>query len=212
MFPKLHKMCDMKSKNMVKGKEIIVFDLDGTIVKLKANWHSLKDLLSKRYSEINSESCSFSSISNCLSKIVEKGDTKELKENFKIIRQYELENITETEIIPEIVNFIKNKEKFGISKEVRMVVFSLNTRQTINESLKIAGISKNIDKIIGREDVRNWKPEPDGLIKIMQYYSVSPDKVVFFGDMEKDLKAGEAAKVDSYYVNDLIQFLEKYDK
>lgn len=200
-------MCKLNPKNMFNGKEIIVFDLDGTIVKLQANWHSLKDILAKRYAEINSENCSFSSISSCLSKIVEKGDEKELKENFKIIRQYELENITDTKIIPEIVGFIKNKEKFGISKEVKIVVFSLNTRKTVIESLKIAGISMFIDKIIGREDVRNWKPEPDGLIKLMQHYSVSPDKVVFFGDMKKDIEAGEAANVDSYYVDELINFL-----
>jgi len=196
---------------MFKGKEIIVFDLDGTIVKLQANWHSLKDILSKRYSEMNSESCSFSSISNCLSKIVEKGDEQELKENFKIIRQYELENITDTKIIPEIVDFIKNKEKFGISKEVRIAVFSLNTRQTISEALKIAGISQFIDKIIGREDVRNWKPKPDGLINLMEHYSVSPNKLVFFGDMKKDIEAGEAANVDSYNVDELIQFLENLE-
>ena len=196
---------------MFKDKEIIVFDLDGTIVKLQANWHSLKDILSKRYSKMNSESCSFSSISSCLSKIVEKGDEQELKENFKIIRQYELENITDTELIPEIVDFIKNKEKFGISEEVRIVVFSLNTRQTVIESLKIAGISSFIDSIIGREDVRNWKPEPDGLIKLMQHYSVSPEKLIFFGDMKKDIEAGKAANVDSYYVNDLLLFLSSFN-
>ena len=117
---------------MFKNKKAIVFDLDGTIVKLKANWHALKEVLSQRYTEKNDESCAFSSISECLSKIVQKGDEEELNENFKIIRQYELENITNTEIIPEIVDFIKNKEKFGVSNAVKIAVLSLNTRQTHN--------------------------------------------------------------------------------
>ena len=200
----------MKQKKMFKNKKAIVFDLDGTIVKLKANWHSLKDVLSQRYTEKNDENCAFSSISECLSKIVQKGDEEELNENFKIIRQYELENITNTEIIPEIVDFIKNKEKFGVSNAVKIAVLSLNTRQTIIESLEIAGISDLVEMFIGREDVRSWKPEPEGLIKVMKYFSVSPDNLIFIGDMKKDLKAGEAANVDFYYVDELIEYMNNY--
>ena len=207
---KLYILSEMKQKSMFKDKKLIVFDLDGTIVRLKAKWHALKDVLSQRYVERNEETCEFSSISECLSNIVKKGDEQELQENFKIIRQYELENITETEIIPEVVGFIKNKEKFGISNKVKIAVLSLNTRQTIRESLEIAGISDNVEKFIGREDVRGWKPEPEGLIKLMKHFSVSSDNVIFFGDMDKDLQAGEAADVDSYCVDNLIEYVRNY--
>jgi HAD superfamily hydrolase (TIGR01549 family) len=201
----------MEQKNMFKDKKVIVFDLDGTIVKLRANWHALKDVLSQRYAERNDEQCAFASISECLSKIVEKGDEDELQENFKIIRHYELENIIETEIIPEAVDFIKHKEKFGVLSTVKIAVLSLNTRQTIIESLKIAGISDYVEKVIGREDVRSWKPEPEGLIKLINHFSVSPADLIFFGDMKKDLKAGEAANVDSYYIDDLIKLVRNYN-
>ena len=201
----------MKQKNIFKDKKVIVFDLDGTIVKLRANWHALKDVLSQRYAEKNDEQCEFESISECLSKLVENGDEDELQENFKIIRQYELENIIETEIIPEVVDFIKHQEKFGVMSTVKIAVLSLNTRQTIIESLKIAGISDCVEKVIGREDVRSWKPEPEGLIKLINYFSVSPSDLIFFGDMKKDLKAGEAANVDSYYIDDLIKLVRNYN-
>jgi phosphoglycolate phosphatase-like HAD superfamily hydrolase len=35
------------------GKKIIVFDLDGTIVRLVADWHSLFKALSARFTEKN---------------------------------------------------------------------------------------------------------------------------------------------------------------
>lgn len=200
----------MIGKDIFKNKKVIVFDLDGTVVKLRANWHALKDVLTNRYAKKYAESCSFSSISNCLAKIVEKDDEDELRNIFKIIRQYELENITDTEIISEVVHFIKFKENFGISEAVKLAILSLNTRETIFESLKVAEISQKIDLIIGREDVRHWKPDPEGLMKIMQYFSVSPEDLVFFGDMEKDLKAGEAANVDSYHVDYLVQFVRDH--
>jgi HAD superfamily hydrolase (TIGR01549 family) len=200
----------MKQKNMFKGKKVIVFDLDGTIVKLHANWHALKNVLTQRYAERNEEQCAFASISACLSKLVEKGDEDELQENFKIIRQYELENIIETEIIPEVVDFIKHKEKFGVLNTVKIAVLSLNSRQTIIESLKLANISDYIEIIIGREDVRSWKPEPEGLIKIINHFSVSPADLIFFGDMKKDLKAGEAANVNSHHIDELIKLVRNF--
>ncbi|MFW9938431.1 MAG: hypothetical protein ACFFD5_12340, partial [Candidatus Thorarchaeota archaeon] len=68
-----------------KNKKVIVFDLDGTIVKLAADWHSLKEVLVKRYREHYKEYCQFKSISSCLSYIVERGDEEELQKNFDII-------------------------------------------------------------------------------------------------------------------------------
>jgi len=193
--------------NLFKGKKVIVFDLDGTIVKLFAPWHVMKDVLSQRYSKLHGEECKFNSVSACLSEIVKHGNESELMENFDIIRQYELEKIEKTEPIKEVVYFINNKERFEVETDVILTVFSLNTRRTINESLKIAGISDRITFIIGREDVRKWKPEPEGLYKIKEKFDVNTEQMIFFGDMQKDIAAGSAAGIESYYVDRLIEIV-----
>ena len=74
----------------LKSKKLIVFDLDGTIVNLAADWHSLRKELNARYSKMYKEQGHFSSMSGLLNEIVARGDEEELRHNFSIIQQYEL--------------------------------------------------------------------------------------------------------------------------
>ena len=194
------------------GKKIIVFDLDGTIVRLVADWHSLFKALSARFTEKNRETINLKSISAILSRVVEKGDEEELQLNFNLIRQYELENITSNEPIKEIIYFINNKELFGVSPNIKLAVFSLNTRSTILKSLEMAGILDKFEFFVGREDVRKWKPEPDGLLKILDYFKVNSEEMLYFGDLEKDLLAGANVGVESYYIDTLINHVRDINK
>lgn len=195
-----------------QGKKVIIFDLDGTIVKLTADWLSLKEALKERYTSHYQEDCQFRSVSACLSKLVENNEEEELKNYFEIIRQYELENIKENIPIKETVYFINNLRLFGIPGDTRLAVLSLNTRKTIIESLKLANIYERFDLIVGREDVRKWKPEPDGLIKIKNHFGVKKEEMVYIGDMNKDLLAGQNAGIDSFLVDDLIKMVKKHQK
>jgi HAD superfamily hydrolase (TIGR01549 family) len=189
---------------LLKDKKVIIFDLDGTIVNLTADWQTLKNILKDRYTKLYGNKCEFRSISGCLSKIVEKQDEKELQNFFDIIRTYEMENIHETVPIGEIVYFIKHKEKFGINEGTKFAILSLNTRRTIKKSLELAGIEDQFDLIIGREDVRSWKPEPVGLLKIKDHFNVKKEDMIFFGDLENDIKTGKNASIEVYYIDDLI--------
>ncbi|MBY9019025.1 MAG: HAD-IA family hydrolase [Candidatus Lokiarchaeota archaeon] len=193
--------------DLFRDKKVIVFDLDGTIVKLHASWYALKDLLSQRYARLHEENREFNRISAYLSEVIKNGDELELIENFDIIRKYELENIKKTEPIEEVVYFINNKEEFEVDPDVILTVLSLNTRRTIIESLDIAGISDKIAFIIGREDVIKWKPEPEGLFKIKEKFNVSTEQMIFFGDMDFDMDAGKAAGVDSFFIDILIKMV-----
>ena len=194
------------------GKKIIVFDLDGTIVRLVADWHSLFKVLSARFNEKNRETINLKRISAILSRVVEKGDVEELQLNFNLIQQYELENITSNEPIKEIIYFINNKELFGVSPNAKLAVFSLNTRSTILKSLEMARILDKFEFFVGREDVRKWKPEPDGLLKILDNFNVNSEDMIYFGDLEKDLLAGANAGVESYYIDTLINHVRDINK
>ena len=194
------------------SKKVIVFDLDGTIVRLAADWHSLYKALAARFTEENREALNHKSMSAILSRIVEKGDEEELQLNFNLMRQYELENITSNEPIKETIYFINNLELFGVSPNAKLAVFSLNFRSTILKSLEMAGILDKFEFFVGREDVRKWKPEPDGLLKILDYFSVNPEEMIYFGDVEKDLLAGANAGVESYYIDTLINHVRNIKK
>jgi HAD superfamily hydrolase (TIGR01549 family) len=195
-----------------KNKRVIVFDLDGTIVRLAADWHSLKDVLAKRYNEHYKDACEFKSISSCLSNIVERGDEEELQKNFDIIRKYEIENLNQNNPIEETIFFIKNLSLFDVEKDAKLAVFSLNTRRTIIESLKLASIYEKIDYFVAREDLRKWKPDPEGLLKIRDHYNINGKDMIYIGDLEKDILAGKNAGIDTYYVDELIDLVNQVKK
>ena len=196
----------------LKSKKLIVFDLDGTIVKLTADWHSLLKPLNTRYSKKYKKQGHFNSMTGLLNEIVARGDEEELQHNFGIIQQYELEKITKNEPIKEVIFFINNKELFGVNSAVKLAVFSHNTRVTIIKSLQLAGVVKKFEFFIGREDVRAWKPEPEGLLKIRDHFQVLNEDMIYFGDLKKDLLAGANAGVESYFISDLIKLVKKVRK
>ena len=196
----------------LKNKEVIVFDLDGTIVRLAADWHSLRKVLNTRYSEKYKEKGHFHRMSELLSDIVARGDEEELCHNFSIMQKYENENITTNEPIEDVIYFINNIELFGVNSAVKLAVFSLNTRSTIIKSLQIAAIVSKFEFYIGREDVRAWKPNPEGLLKIQDHFQVHKEDMIFFGDSNMDLAAGANAGVESYIIDDLINFIKKVRK
>ena len=189
------------------GKKVIIFDLDGTIVNLAADWMSLQKTLIDRYKKIYDEQCSFSSMSACLSKIVEKNDSHNLETFFNIIRQFELENIEKNEPIEETIFFINNKVLFGVKSITKLAIFSLNTRETIMRSLKLANILDKFDFFVGREDVRKWKPDPEGLLKIKNHFKVKKEEMIYFGDLEKDILTGKNAGIETYLIYDLINYI-----
>ncbi|NVM18547.1 MAG: HAD family hydrolase [Candidatus Lokiarchaeota archaeon] len=193
----------------LKSKKVIVFDLDGTIVRLAADWPSLLKALNARYSEKYKEKGQFKSISNLLSDIVARGDEEELQHNFSIIQKYELKKITRNEPIKEVIYFINNKELFGVNSAVKLAIFSLNTKATIIKSLQIAGVVDKFEFCVGREDVRAWKPEPEGLLKISDYFQVLNKDMIYFGDLKKDLLAGANAGVESYFIFALKRLVKK---
>lgn len=190
-------------------KKVIVFDLDGTIVNLTADWIALKDKLIENYKRIYDNNCEFKRISKCLDRIVEKNDEEELENFFEVIRKYELENIQETELIEESIFFINNIELFGVEKETKFAILSLNTRNSIIRALKIAGIQDKIAFIVGREDVRRWKPAPDGLLKIQKFFGIKKQEMVYFGDLENDILTGRNAGIQAYLIDDLINHVNK---
>lgn len=192
-----------------KDKKVIIFDLDGTIVNLIVDWHHLKIRLSNEISDYYGENYDFDHITACLDKVVEKKDEAELNLFFKIIQDYEIKNIKNNEPIEEIVFFINNLAFFGVPDDTKLAVLSLNTRNTIIESLKLANIYNKFDFIVGREDVRRWKPDPSGLIRIKEHFNLKNTEMVYFGDLEKDVKTGENAEVDAFLIGELINFVNK---
>ena len=47
-------------------------------------------------------------------------------------------------------------------------------------TLRLANLTQRFDLIIGREDVRAWKPNPFGLLEIQRHFNVNKKDIIFF--------------------------------
>ncbi len=194
----------MEKKFRFEKRKAIIFDLDGTIVKLNVNWRELKNILSQRFNDLYGNHHEFHSITECLMKVLEKEDKKEFANLLDIIEQFELKNIAKGAYLEETLFFIKNLDIFNVQEGTKLAVFSLNMRKTIIESLKNADLYEKIDYIVGREDLRCWKPNPDGLLKIQEYFNLKREDLIYFGDLQKDLDTGKNAGIDAFFIDELI--------
>jgi beta-phosphoglucomutase-like phosphatase (HAD superfamily) len=74
-------------------------------------------------------------------------------------------------------------------------VFSSNSRIAVITALKKHNIFDEFSYIVSREDVREPKPAPEGLLKIMDTLKFSKDKVLYLGNRDVDESAGKAAGI-----------------
>ena len=102
-------------------------------------------------------------------------------------------NVKLMEGTEELLNLIKEKG-LKIAVATNRVNFSI---MMVIEYLKIG---KFFDYIVTADDVKNPKPAPDMLLKILEYFKILPENVFYAGDMDIDWKTGIKAGVDTFIV------------
>lgn len=84
--------------------------------------------------------------------------------------------------IPELLEFLKKK---GIS----CAVASSTKTEYVKEYMRLAGLDKYFDLIVGGDSVSRSKPFPDIFLKACDELGVQPEDAVVFEDSENGIKA-----------------------
>lgn len=171
--------------------KVIIFDLDETLMHLLVDWDKAKeeiiDYAKKRKLNFDSEL-------HIIPLSMQISINEEIKREVDTIwRKFEKETIENKRIklYPEANKFVKELH----SKGYILAIASNNCHASIEEALRFANLREYFSYIIGRDDVRNTKPAPDMLFKILDHFKVKSDEVLFFGDSENDFKAAKAAGI-----------------
>jgi HAD superfamily hydrolase (TIGR01549 family) len=81
------------------------------------------------------------------------------------------------------------------SRNIKMAILSNNKRSLIIENLKKKNLLKYFDQILGFNEVSKVKPDPEGLLKILELEKIKPQEALFIGDMVTDIQAGQNAGI-----------------
>ena len=165
------------------GKRCTVWDFDGTIVRMRVDWLGLKQELQEIGSMPKNQEQSINSVFKSLISLNKK------REAMRCISQYE--SVATYEPVTPTLKFIRSR-----SSEYLMHIFSDNLHATIEKILDQESVLVNFNHIIGKDDVGEWKPHPEGLLTIMNKESCTRKEMIFVGDSWKDKRAAQNFGID----------------
>jgi HAD superfamily hydrolase (TIGR01662 family) len=158
----------------MKNVKVLGFDLDGTLVKMRLNFKSIRKELG-----------------------IPEGDTlqfirslpkEESRDLLKKLEMKEKEAANRAEISEgarEILEFCKEAG-------IKVVVITRNSQEAASLTMEVLDLE--VDMIISREEATP-KPSPEALHFVLNHYGIEPFQMVYIGDYLYDVQAGNAAGV-----------------
>jgi len=88
----------------------------------------------------------------------------------------------------EVLQFLRDRN-------VRLAVFTGKGTRTASFTLQELRIEKYFDLVVSGTDVRNHKPHPEGIQKVLRTFNLKPDQALMVGDTVSDARASRSAGV-----------------
>lgn len=99
--------------------------------------------------------------------------------------------VQESYLFPETKKFLEKIHK----KEILVIIVSTKFARHIHNILKHHEIDKYVTEVIGRETIEPPKPNPKGVLKLLEKYHAKTDETLFLGDSALDGKTASNAKI-----------------
>ena len=174
----------------LKSKEkLIIFDLDGVLIDSLSN---MRYALKNTANHIN-QKISFNEykkyvglpFEKILGKLNIQGDYVKIK---TLYSKYSMETINNLQIKKKELNELKQ-----LKKKYFLAIFTSKDKIRTFKILKKYNI---FNMIVTSDDVIHGKPNPEGLLKIINKTKIKKINTYFVGDTLFDLKAAKAAKIN----------------
>ncbi|MDM1350939.1 HAD-IA family hydrolase [Myroides marinus] len=92
------------------------------------------------------------------------------------------------ESLKESISFLRNKN-------IKVAIFTSSPKAYAQKVLAYHALE--YDLLLGYHDVKNRKPSAEGFLKILDYFSIKPERAISFGDQHTDILASKKADIDS---------------
>ncbi|SIR05756.1 phosphoglycolate phosphatase [Haladaptatus litoreus] len=159
---------------MTTSYDAIVYDLDGTLVRLAVDWEETAEEIKPILRE-HGENPDADDALDLVPIAEEIGAMADIEPH---IAAAEREGARNSERLPDMDKLVEANVPVGIC--------SLNCEAACREALDAHGISKDIGAIVGRDSVENRKPHPEPLLTAVEQLGANPEKTLFVGDSDSD--------------------------
>jgi HAD superfamily hydrolase (TIGR01549 family) len=168
----------------------VIFDLDDTLIRSGIDYRRMKTLLIKFLVESGVESNLLNE--NMLNLEIFRTAAENLrKKNFpenkiknvldranQILNEVEMESLSKVRLMEgalETLLALKNRN-------VKVGIITNGCRRYAIEVIKMLSLEKYIDALVARDDVTDYKPSPEHLLKALEILGVSTSETIFVGD------------------------------
>ena len=175
-----------------------IFDIDGTITSTYDLIFASFNYVDEKYlhkSFTNDEMASlFGPTEEVILRELMNGNYEEARKDyfdFYTKRHNEMADIFPG--IREALQFIK-------SMHLPISIYTGKGKKSAEITLRKIGVYDYFDMIVTGDDVENFKPSPEGIIKFLDKFKLECDKVLMIGDSVVDIEAAKGAGVRSALV------------
>lgn len=193
------RVCYNRAGDKMKSDFIVIFDLDGTLLNtdllIRKSFEHVFHKYKPDYILNDEEHLSFlgPTLMNSFERYFPNTMIDELVACY---REYNLSHHNDFVTIYPTVKTTLEKLK---SMNYPMAVVTTKKKDVANLGLSLFGIAEYFDMIIGLEDVKNVKPHPEGILKVLK--EMHCYQGVMIGDNITDLMAGKNAGIYTIGVN-----------
>lgn len=194
---------------MLNYKELIIFDMDGTLIDSAP---SLAFAINHMLKELNRETISLNRVREFIGKgseiLVKRAllnrvdidniaiNEEEFKNAHKILLDFYGKNLNaKTTLFPNTKETLEE-----LQKEYKIALVTNKPHQFVNEILEYFNIDKYFDYTLGASDKIAKKPAPDMLLATCKYFNIEPNSAVMIGDSNNDILAAKSADIDTIAV------------
>ncbi len=181
--------------NFLPSKRAIIFDFDGVLVRLNTDYHSLRADLKDYFEKKFGFSHLFIPLYPTLFTLKETHGSQVFQEAREIILKYEMQGLENAHINRNLIRYVGKMEP-----TVKKAIFSSNLKDTIEAFLQEKNLKSFFDLVISFDDVMKTKPDPEGLLMILDKLKIVPAEAIFIGDREVDLEAGMSAGIKTILI------------
>ncbi len=175
----------------------VVFDLDGTLVRLEVPWADLERIIGENLADEGIETADRS-----VWDLLDIASQRDLLRTIEpTINSYEIDGAEQSTRLPlaDLVGHV----------DVPVAICSLNCEAACRRALAVHDLADQVDAVIGRDTVRPWKPDPAPLEEAIRRLEIEAPEGIFIGDSERDARTAAAAGVRFRAASDV---LEKFSK
>lgn len=154
----------------------VIFDFDGTLFDLAIDWEAVKKAIG--------------STDGTVYRFLNSLPQEDRQKAIRIIKDFELKGVLQGRLLPvarEILNVLKDRKIFVAvtSRNSREIILNAFTRYQLHLP----------DLVVGLEDIKQMKPHPEAVGKVLRKFKLKPDQCLLVGDTANDMAMAQNAGI-----------------